>query len=157
MRNLSFTVNGKRRKVRVNDDETLLSVLRNRLGLKGVKDGCSTGDCGACAVIMDGELVNSCLTLALQARGSIIQTIEGLSSGAKLHPIQSAFINGGAVQCGYCTPAMILAAKSLLDHEHNPSEESIRRAISGVLCRCTGYNAIVRSTKTAIRTRRIKR
>lgn len=156
MRKLIFTVNGKRRTCLVRDHETLLEVLRNRLGLKGAKDGCSTGDCGACAVIVDNRLVNSCLMLAIQARGSKILTIEGIGSRQRLHRLQRAFIEEGAVQCGYCTPAMILAAKSLLDHQIKPSEEAIRNEISGILCRCTGYNQIVRAIQASSqrRTRR---
>ena len=156
MMKLTFTVNGKKRTCRVRGHETLLDVLRNHLDLKGAKDGCSTGDCGACAVIVDGQLVNSCLMLAIQARGSKVTTIEGIGSSRRLHGLQRAFIREGAVQCGYCTPAMILAAKNLLDHQTNPSEETIRNEISGVLCRCTGYNSIVRAIQVASK-RRIRR
>jgi carbon-monoxide dehydrogenase small subunit len=156
VRKLIFTVNGKRRTCMVRDHETLLEVLRNRLGLKGAKDGCSTGDCGACAVILDNQLVNSCLMLAIQARGSRILTIEGIGSRQRLHRLQRTFIQEGAVQCGYCTPAMILAAKNLLDRQIKPSEGSIRNEISGILCRCTGYKQIVRAIQAGSqrRTRR---
>lgn len=127
----------------------LIDSLREKLGLTGVKEGCSEGECGACTVIMDGEVVNSCLVMAFQAEGSSILTIEGLGDEENIHPIQQAFIDVGAVQCGYCTPGMILAAKALLDKNPNPTEEEIREAISGNLCRCTGYNKIVQAIDRA--------
>ncbi len=146
---ISLVVNRKKRKLRVESDETLLQVLRDRLGLKGAKDGCATGDCGACAVIVDGVIVNSCLMLAVQTRDRKIETIEGIGSAKKLHALQKAFMKEGAVQCGYCTPAMILAAKNLLDRNPNPSRTEMERAISSVLCRCTGYTKIINAIESA--------
>jgi len=146
---LNFNVNGRKRVCRIQGQETLLEVLRDVLDLKGVKNGCETGDCGTCSVIVDGVLVNSCLMLAVQARGSNVTTVEGLSSTGRLHRIQSAFSDEGAVQCGYCTPAMVLAAKNLLDIRRDPTEDEIRQHVSGILCRCTGYNSIIRAVKAA--------
>jgi carbon-monoxide dehydrogenase small subunit len=146
---ITFTVNRKRRTVQVASDETLLQVMRGRLGLKGAKNGCGTGDCGACAVIVDGAVMNSCLMLAVQARGRKIVSIEGIGSARKLHPLQKAFMSEGAVQCGYCTPAMILAAKNLLDSNPNPSHAEIAEAVSGVLCRCTGYTKVIKAIESA--------
>ena len=148
---LKFTVNGKNHAIVVESHERLLDVLRDRLGLKGTKEGCSTGDCGTCAVLMDGKLVNSCLVLAIQARNKKIVTIEGIGTAENLHPIQRAFIKWNASQCGYCIPAMILAAKNLLDHNPSPNEEEIRKATSGILCRCTGYVKIFEAIKEASR------
>ena len=142
-------MNGRRRTVRVRSDQTLLDVLRNDLELKGAKNGCNTGDCGACAVIVDGRVVNSCLTLATQARGSRIETIEGIGSPKKLHSLQKAFIRQGAVQCGYCIPAMILTGHLLLEKNPNPSTTEIKRAMSGVLCRCGSYPKILRAIQAA--------
>jgi aerobic carbon-monoxide dehydrogenase small subunit len=133
---------------------TLLDVLRQDLNLKGTKRGCNQGHCGASTVILDGKAVNACLVLAVQADGKKITTIEGLSSGGKLHPLQEAFVEEGAVQCGFCTPGMILSAKSLLDDKSNPSEEEIREALSGNLCRCTGYVKIVKAVRKASQTLR---
>jgi len=146
---LKFTVNDKDHALAVESHERLLDVLRDRLGLKGTKEGCSTGDCGICAVLMDGRLVNSCLVLAIQARNKKILTIEGIGTADNLHPIQRAFIKWNASQCGFCIPAMILAAKDLLDKNPSPSEDQIKQAISGILCRCTGYVKIVEAVKTA--------
>jgi len=148
---LNFTVNGKDYAIVVESHERLLDVLRDRLGLKGTKEGCSTGDCGICAVLMDGKLVNSCLVLAIQARNKKIVTIEGIGTAESLHPIQRSFMKWNASQCGYCIPAMILAAKNLLDHNPSPSEEQIRKATSGILCRCTGYVKIFEAIKEASR------
>jgi len=146
---LKFTVNGKQRGLVVQSHERLLDVLRDRLGLKGTKEGCSTGDCGICAVLMNGKLVNSCLIFAIQARNKEILTIEGIGTEEKLHPIQRAFMKWNASQCGYCIPAMILASKELLDRKPNPTTEEIRRATSGIICRCTGYLKIFEAVKTA--------
>ena len=146
---LKFTVNGKQHALVVQSHERLLDVLRDRLGLKGTKEGCSTGDCGICAVLMDGKLVNSCLIFAIQARNKEILTIEGLGTEEKLHPIQRAFMKWNASQCGYCIPAMILASKELLDRKPNPTTEEIRKATSGIICRCTGYVKIFEAIKTA--------
>lgn len=149
MKKISLNVNGKDHILEVEEDMRLIDLLREKLGLTGVKEGCSEGECGACTVIMDGEVVNSCLVMAFQAEGSSILTIEGLGDEENIHPIQQAFIDVGAVQCGYCTPGMILAAKALLDKNPNPTEEEIREAISGNLCRCTGYNKIVQAVDKA--------
>jgi len=146
---LTFVVNGGKRTVHVNSDQSLLDVLRNNLRLKGTKNGCSTGDCGACAVIVDGRVVNSCLMLAIQARGSRIVTIEGLGSPKRLNALQKAFVKEGAVQCGYCTPAMILTGKALLDKKPRPSRNEIKRAMSGVLCRCGSYRKIIKAVRAA--------
>ena len=146
---LKLAVNGKDYALVVQSHERLLDVLRDRLGLKGTKEGCSTGDCGICAVLMDGRLVNSCLVLAIQARNKKILTIEGVGTAEDLHPIQRAFIKWNASQCGYCIPAMILAAKELLDTKPDPTEDEIKKATSGILCRCTGYLKIFEAVKTA--------
>jgi carbon-monoxide dehydrogenase small subunit len=119
------------------------------LGLKGIKNGCGSGDCGACAVLVDGALVNSCLMLAVQARNRKVETIEGIGSSKKLHPLQKAFMKEGGIQCGFCTPAMILAAKNLLDQNPKPTRLEIEHAISGVLCRCTGYTKIIQAIESA--------
>jgi carbon-monoxide dehydrogenase small subunit len=146
---LKFNVNGKDHALFVESHERLLDVLRDRLGLKGAKEGCSTGDCGICAVLMDGKLVNSCLIFAVQARNKKITTIEALGTAENLHPLQRAFMKSNACQCGFCIPAMILASKSLLDQNPSPTDEEIKNAISGILCRCTGYLKIVGAVKTA--------
>lgn len=142
-----LTVNEQEYEVAVETNQTLVDLLRDQLGLTGTKKGCELGDCGSCTVIMDGKPVNSCLVLACQADGRTITTIEGLASEKGLHPIQQAFVDHGAIQCGFCSPGMILSAKSLLDKNPNPSEDEIRRAISGNLCRCTGYQKIVTAVK----------
>jgi carbon-monoxide dehydrogenase small subunit len=126
-------------------DETLLDVLRNRLGMTGAKEGCSTGDCGACSVTIDGRLTCSCLVLGAEADGHEIGTIEGMANGEKLHPLQKKFIEHAALQCGICTPGFLVAAKSLLDHNPKPTETEVRFALAGNLCRCTGYDKIVRA------------
>ncbi len=146
---LKFTVNSKDYALVVQSHERLLDVLRDRLGLKGTKEGCSTGDCGIGAVRVDEKLVNSCLTFAIQARNKKIVTIEGIGTAENLHPIQRAFIKWNASQCGYCIPAMILAAKELLDKKPNATEDEIKKATSGILCRCTGYLKIFEAVKTA--------
>jgi carbon-monoxide dehydrogenase small subunit len=153
---LKFTVNGKSHALVVQSHERLLDVLRDRLGLKGTKEGCSTGDCGICAVLMDGRLVNSCLVFAIQARNKQIVTIEGIGTPDNPHPIQRAFMKWNASQCGYCIPAMILASKELLDRNPNPSEEEIKRATSGIICRCTGYLKIFEAVKTAASEMKVK-
>jgi len=142
-------VNGKDQALVVESHERLLDVLRDRLGLKGTKEGCSTGDCGICAVIMDGKLVNSCLVLAIQARNKKITTIEAIGTAENPHPLQRAFIKYNAIQCGFCIPAMILASKNLLDHNPSPTDEEIKEAIRGTLCRCTGYQSIIKAVKAA--------
>ncbi|NND93102.1 MAG: (2Fe-2S)-binding protein [Granulosicoccus sp.] len=128
-------------------DETLLDVLRNRVGLTGAKEGCGTGDCGACSVILDGTLVCACLVLGMEAEGRKVETVEGLSDGAELHPLQSKFIEHAALQCGICTPGFLMAAKALLKNNPDPTEEEIRYALAGNLCRCTGYDKIVRAVQ----------
>jgi carbon-monoxide dehydrogenase small subunit len=146
---LKFNVNGKDHALVVDSHERLLDVLRDRLGLKGAKEGCSTGDCGICAVLMNGKLVNSCLVLAIQARNKKITTIEALGTAEKPHPLQRAFVKWNACQCGFCIPAMILASKNLLDQNPSPTDAEIKSAISGILCRCTGYQKIVDAVRTA--------
>lgn len=140
---IELNVNGQIHQMRVNPQDMLLDVLRDKLGLTGVKRGCDMGECGACTVIMSGKTVYSCLIVAIEAQGDSITTIEGLSKNGELHPIQQAFIDNGGVQCGFCTPGMVLSAKVFLDKNPNPTEEEIRSAISGNLCRCTGYSKIV--------------
>ena len=148
---VSMVVNGARRELLVEPHERLVDVLRGRLGLLGVKEGCGEGECGTCTVLLDGKAVSSCLMLAAQADGCEILTIEGLSAEGTLHPLQEAFIREAAIQCGYCTPGMILAAKALLDRELDPSEGAVRRAISGNICRCTGYDKPVKAILAAAR------
>ncbi|HEY3359950.1 MAG TPA: (2Fe-2S)-binding protein [Polyangia bacterium] len=146
---LSLVVNGAAVSAEVPADRTLLRFLRDDLGLTGAKEGCGEGECGACTVLLDGEPVCSCLTLALQAAGRTVVTIEGLGAGAEVDPVQQAFIDAGAIQCGFCTPGMILAAKGLLAHTPHPSPGEIRTALAGNLCRCTGYAKIVEAVATA--------
>jgi len=146
---VELTINGKKRKVETTISTRLLDLIRNDLHLTGTKEGCGKGECGACTVIMNGELVASCLILAPQADGAVITTIEGIGSGGHLDPIQEAFIETGAVQCGFCTPGMILAAKKLLEENPHPTEEEIKRGISGNLCRCTGYQKIFDAIRLA--------
>ena len=140
---LQLRVNGDEYEVLTETHKTLLEVLREDLGLTGTKRGCDLGACGACTVLMDGKPYLSCLTLALNARGKEILTIEGLSQNGDLHPLQRTFIEKGAIQCGFCTPGMILTAKAFLDEHPHPSEEEVKGAIAGNLCRCTGYTKIV--------------
>ncbi|MBW1711846.1 MAG: (2Fe-2S)-binding protein [Deltaproteobacteria bacterium] len=139
---LSMTVNGQEYDLEVKPNRTLIDVLRDDLGLMGTKKGCGSGKCGSCTVLLDGRPVNSCLVLAPQAQGKQILTIEGLATDQP-HPLQTAFVEHGAVQCGFCTPGMIISAKALLEANPAPSEDEIKAAISGNLCRCTGYNKIV--------------
>ena len=142
---VSTTINGDPVDYVCEPDETLLDVLRNRLGLTGAKEGCSTGDCGACSVTIDGRLTCSCLVLGAEADGHKVDTIEGMANGDKLHPLQKKFIEHAALQCGICTPGFLVAAKSLLDHNPKPTETEVRFALAGNLCRCTGYDKIVRA------------
>jgi carbon-monoxide dehydrogenase small subunit len=146
---LSMTVNGDPVDVAVNPSATLLEVLRDQLGLYGVKEGCSEGVCGACTVLMDDRPVRSCITLALEAEGASITTIEGVALDGALHPVQEAFVANGAVQCGFCTPGMILSAKSLLDRNNQPTDEEIKTALAGNFCRCTGYTKILKAVREA--------
>lgn len=142
---MKLNVNGKDHALLVESTDRLLDVLRDRLNLKGVKESCGTGDCGACTVIMDGRLVNSCLVLAVQARDKRIVTIEGIGTRDKPHPVQKNIMKYNAAQCGFCIPAMALAGKNLLDHNPTPSRDEIKEAISGVLCRCTGYYKLIQA------------
>lgn len=147
---IHLTVNGVRRQATIEPYKTLLEVLRDDLGLTGVKDACGLeGECGACTVVLDGRLVNSCLVLAGQADGGRVLTVEGLSSNGAEHPIQRAFVQAGAVQCGYCTPGAILSAWDLLNHTPDPNGEQIREALSGNLCRCTGYTKMIQAVRQA--------
>lgn len=147
---VALTVNGQTVEVKVNSNSRLLDLLRDELHLTGTKEGCGIGECGACTVIMDGQIVDSCLILAGQAQGAEIVTIEGVhGENGELHPIQEAFIDQGAVQCGYCTPGMILSTKALLDQNPVPSLEEIKEGISGNLCRCTGYQQIIEAVQEA--------
>ena len=146
---ITLTVNGESYEALVKPNSTLLDVLRDQLELTGSKRGCDAGDCGSCTVIMDGRPVNACLVLALKAEGREITTIEGLAEGTQLHPIQEAFVEYGAIQCGFCTPGMVLSAKALLDRNPKPTEEEIKSGIAGNLCRCTGYIKIVEAIQAA--------
>jgi len=146
---IKLNVNDQEHEIAAYPNQTLLDVLREHLSLKGIKEACEDGVCGACTVLMDGKPVRSCLLLAVEAQGSKITTVEGLTNGEKMHPIQQAFLDHGAVQCGYCTPGMVLTAKALLDGNPKPSEGEIRTAISGNFCRCTGYNKIVKAISAA--------
>jgi len=145
---IHLTINDKEYDVAVEPNELLVDVLRYRLGLTGPKKGCGMGDCGSCTVIMDGDAVNSCLVLGVQAHQRKITTIEGLETDGELHPVQKAFIEHGAIQCGFCSSGMILSAKNLLDKNPKPTEVEIRSALSGNLCRCTGYQKIVEAVKS---------
>lgn len=149
---ITLKVNNKEYEVAVAPNRTLTQVLREDLNLPGTKCGCDMGDCGACTVILDDRPVNSCLVLAVQAHNREITTIEGVADGPSLHPVQQAFVDHGAIQCGFCTPGMILSAKSLLEKNMDPTEHEIREALSGNLCRCTGYQKIVEAVKSASQT-----
>ena len=152
MRGIRLIVNGQLYEVTVKPSDSLLHVIRDKLGLSGTKNGCNVGDCGACTVLIDGKPVRSCLMLAVKASDKEITTIEGLAdeSGA-LHPLQKAFVEHGAIQCGFCTPGMILAAKALLEENPKPSEDEIRTGMAGNLCRCTGYTKIIEAIQSAAR------
>jgi carbon-monoxide dehydrogenase small subunit len=146
---IHLNVNDHPVEVAVAPNTTLVDLLRYELGLTGTKKGCDLGDCGACTVILDGRAVNACLVLAVQADGCKVQTIEGLQDSDGMHPLQAAFVEKGAIQCGFCSPGMILSAKNLLDRHPHPSEAEIRRAVSGNLCRCTGYQKIIEAIQSA--------
>lgn len=149
---IHITVNDKSFDLEVEPNQTLLEVIRETLRLTGTKAGCFVGDCGSCTVLVDGKPVNSCLMLAMQADGKQVTTIEGVETLQGLHPLQAAFVEKGAIQCGYCTPGMILSAKSLLDRNPKADESEIRKALSGNLCRCTGYQKIVEAVLFASKT-----
>ena len=145
---IELNVNGNNYSIEVESNWTLLKVLRDKLGLMGTKSGCEKGECGACTVLMNGEAILSCLTLVVNAHQQEIITIEGLAEDGKLHPLQQAFIDHGAIQCGFCTPGMVLSAKTLLDENSNPTEEEIRDGINGNICRCTGYTKIIEAIES---------
>jgi len=151
MKEIKLKVNGKEYDIAVRPHATLLEVLREDLGLIGTKEGCGEGECGACTVIIEGKAANSCIVLALEADGKEVTTIEGLADGGKLHPIQEAFVEIGGLQCGFCTPGMILSTKVLLDANPNPTDEEIKKGLEGNFCRCTGYTKIIESVKVAAR------
>jgi carbon-monoxide dehydrogenase small subunit len=146
---IKLRVNGQSYEVLIKPHWTLLDVLRDKIGLTGTKKGCDSGECGSCTVIIDGQAILSCLTLAVQAQGKEILTIEGLARDGKLDRVQNAFVKYGAIQCGFCTPGMIMTAYALLQKNPHPSEEEIKRALSGNLCRCTGYVKIIEAVKNA--------
>lgn len=146
---ITFRINGERQEVATEPHRTLLELVRDDLRLTGAKEGCGTGDCGACSMIVDGRLVTSCLMLAPEADGADILTVEGLAEDGRLHPLQEAFIRHGALQCGFCIPGMLMAARALLDANPRPSREEIRRGLAGNLCRCTGYRRIVDAVAAA--------
>ena len=148
-RHITTTVNGEPREFLCEVDQTLLDALRDELGLTGSKEGCGSGDCGACSVMLDGRLVCACLALAVEAEGREVETIEGMADGDQLHPLQRTFLEEAALQCGICTPGFLVAAKALLDRDLNPSETEIRYWLAGNLCRCTGYDKIVRAVQKA--------
>ncbi|MQY77243.1 MAG: 2Fe-2S iron-sulfur cluster binding domain-containing protein [Spirochaeta sp.] len=150
-KSITLKINGRERSLEVKPNEILLNVLRERFDLMGSKYGCGIGECGACTVLLNGRAVLSCQILAISAAGQEITTIEGISNGAALHPLQDAFIEEGAVQCGFCTPGMIMSAKALLDKNPDPTNEQIKEAIRGNLCRCTGYTNIISAVKSAAR------
>ena len=151
---VTTTINGDRVEFACEPNEPLLDVLRNRLGLSGAKEGCGTGDCGACSIQVDGRVVCSCLVLGVEAEGREIETVEGLAQGTELHPLQTKFLEHAALQCGVCTPGFLMAAKALLEKNPDPSEEEIRFGLAGNLCRCTGYDKIVRAVQDAAKVMR---
>ena len=146
---MTFNVNGEQHTVKVDIRRTLLEVLRETLGLTGTKEMCNKGDCGGCTVIMDGRPILSCLTLAVEAQNKEIVTIEGVADGYTLHPVQQAFVEKGAIQCGYCTPGFIMSAKALLSRNPNPTEDEIKEGIANNICRCTGYVQIIEAIQAA--------
>ncbi len=146
---VTTTVNGDEREFLCSPGQTLLDALRDELGMTGSKEGCGSGDCGACTVVLDGEMVCSCLVLASEAQGRRVETIEGIAEGSQLHPVQQKFLENAALQCGFCTPGFIVASKALLDKNPNPTETEVRYWLAGNLCRCTGYDKIVRAVMDA--------
>ena len=151
---VTTTINGDTVEFACEPNEPLLDVLRNRLGLSGAKEGCGTGDCGACSIQVDGRVVCSCLVLGVEAEGREIETVEGLATGTELHPLQTKFLEHAALQCGVCTPGFLMAAKALLEKNPDPTEEEIRFGLAGNLCRCTGYDKIVRAVQDAAKVMR---
>jgi len=149
--NVTLTVNGKEHNIKVPSDERLLDTLRDRLHLTGVKEGCSIGECGACTVVLDGKAVNSCMVYTFQLDGSEVLTVEGLEIDGQLDPLQEAFIDHQAVQCGFCTPGMLMSAKALLNEKPDPDREEIKTAIEGNLCRCTGYQQIIEAIESVVK------
>ena len=150
---ITFILNSKKMTIEIPPNISLLDLLRDYLGLTGTKKGCETGECGACTVLVNGKSVNSCLILAPQINGKTIQTIEGLGTETSLHPLQKAFVDKGAVQCGFCTPGMLMSLKALYDENPSATKEDIKKAISGNLCRCTGYQQIVEAAESAFKGR----
>lgn len=148
-REINLKVNDEPYSIVIDTREILLDMLRYRLGFTGPKEGCGNGNCGSCTVVLNGVTVNSCLTFAVEADGGEVTTVEGVATGGQLHPVQQAFIANAALQCGFCTPGFIISSKALLERNPNPTEEEIRLALSGNLCRCTGYDKIVRAVQTA--------
>jgi carbon-monoxide dehydrogenase small subunit len=148
---IAVTVNGERHDAEIWEGDSLLFALRERLAFPGSKNACEQGECGSCSVLLDGELVCACLVLAAQADGHDIVTVEGLGAGEDLHPVQQAFVDAGAIQCGFCTPGLVVATAALLERTPNPSEDEIREALSGNLCRCTGYTKIFDAVRLAAR------
>jgi len=148
---IRFDLNGKKVRVEVPAHWTLLRVLRERLGLTGTKEGCGIGECGTCTVLLDGMPVNSCLVLAPKVEGKKVETVEGLGTKDSLHPLQQAFIDHGAVQCGFCTPGILMSSKALLDRNPTPTREEVQDAIAGHLCRCTGYQQIIEAVEQAVK------
>lgn len=148
---VTLTVNKKEHNLKVEPDERLLDTLRDRLNLTGVKEGCSIGECGACTVILDGKAVNSCMVYTFQVNGSQVLTVEGLETNGQLDPLQEAFIDHQAVQCGFCTPGMLMSAKALLNENPDPNREEIKTAIEGNLCRCTGYQQIIEAIESVVK------
>ena len=150
---ISFVLNGKKKEMAISPNTTLLELLRDHLGLTGTKKGCEAGECGACTVLMNGKAVNSCIVLVPQINGKNIQTIEGLGTESSLHPLQRAFVEKGAVQCGFCTPGMLMSLKALQDESPHANQDDIKKSISGNLCRCTGYQQIVEAAESAFKRR----
>lgn len=153
---VNFKINGTPIHTSIEPNISLLTFIREHMGLKGTKEGCGAGDCGSCTVLVNGETVNSCLMLAVEADGKEILTVEGLAKNGEIDPIQQAFIDEGAVQCGYCTPGMLMSTKAILDKNPEPSEEEIKKGLSGNLCRCTGYKQIVNAVGRAVELRKRK-
>jgi len=149
-KSIQFTINGRQVHMTVPVQRTLLEIIRDNIGLTGTKEGCDEGECGACTVLLNGMPIHSCCTLAVEADGCRVLTVEGLRKGDELHPLQQAFIDVGAVQCGFCTPGMLMSAKALLDENPEPTEAEIRVAIEGNICRCTGYDRIVQGIQKAV-------